>query len=509
MVSKNTGKLKEILCKSLKDLMGNEVILWDMGIDISLLQPRSILKTIHDLYPESISTIVKFDNVAGYSATLINLESVLVEEMKDLTGCRDEDVKPWLKETLRMRFSTQRPEIQGKRVRAQELQKFFLKTLREISALLQEHQRLIIIFDCNGEMSTTELKLRFSYLFNNLPKQTKIIVTKTENHQLVDDKFHYQPIDGYYWNHPIHLGQDIHFLRQRKAKELINFLTLETIVILLRLWDMSDIAVPAFKDALNLLSKFQTQFISLSSSFSLEPGYNIPVGVSDKYLAEFHLCRELMYYMYLWGNLAEAERYRSRALIAIDKSKAYDSDQAVLKSRLWGDVAQAAREDGNLDKAVQAIERQIELCKVGGYEGENYLRVIIHNLGIVQKERGQYLNALSTFKELLEIDRTDNDLSGELDALLEIGRINLELNKSRCAMDTFDRILERSQLVKNNQHMKGIALGYKAIIYLKTERLMLAKRHAQEALKIFRIVGAIDDIKKAEQLLAEIEKKFD
>ena len=340
-----------------------------------------------------------------------------------------------------------------------------------------------------------------------IPKRIYLVFLPGNYRQLRSQYLHFSMEKDYYWNHPTHLGLDLLYLQKTKSDGLVHFLTIEEVNILLRLWGLSDVAIPAIHTALEYLPNFHPRNIFVSSDESSTQNVLL-VGPRDRYEAEYRLCRELSYFYLLIGEEDKSNNFFSRAKGAIKRTKFMsDEERAIANIYLLSDTIQAAREEGNFSDAIIALKEQKRLCNLMSFPlAQKHLSVIFNNLGILYREIGNFTASLESLKTSINYAKNLDYVVENLHTSIEIARTYISMNKYDEAINSLNQALDLTQIASpQDLYNEGIILGYLGLCYLNVGQLDFASESTSKALNIFKLVGAISDEIQAEQLQGLID----
>jgi len=467
---------------------------WGILSEVHTIQPDAFIRELEDISPDSINIVIRVHREWGCSAILLEIEKQLLE----IARKNHIRLNPSLSESLQLKLSRERPELHGTRTRRSELPITLFQTINDASQ--SSKKKIIIALAANNDFMT-ELADFLSPIMNILPEKAYIfLIPILDKSPLKASQFHFRE-DNDYWKNPTWLGNDLVFFQEISTPDIVDYLTLDKVITILRLWDASDIVVPCLLSALDRIETYYPEQVLL---ITREDTVRLlaPIGPLDKHVAEYRLYRELIYFMLL-NKKTLVEEYITRAFGAIEKSASIsDQEKSIGKALIWGDIAQAAHEEGGFADALHAINQQKKLLKKAGLDakGKIALTSVIFNEALVYKDKGQPDKASAILNKLIRDAQTRGDEYDELHISLELARLFHDREEYNRARVTFIRVLE----LANDKHTRGIALGYLALIDLNTSHIQEAYENARKALAIFETVGANADADMAKQLIEHI-----
>lgn len=451
---------------------------------------NEIIKSILKYFPDSVVLKIQALKEYGKTAILLESENQLVRLSNKLT--------PNLTMQLKSHLRSNKNELVGDIPLSKEHATNFSSTLYEFVSQTGSNQKTVLFIAINDKYFADEFLDFIRPLAENLPN--KLFIYFVIGNNKLHDTLHYRMEPDYYWNHPTDLGSDLYFLSRNHPSSSIEHFTSNEISLLLRLWSLSDVAIPLGKMALQFLSQYSHQEISILLN---NEEFSFTLNNSDKYDAEYKLYRELAFHYSNTNNLEEANHCKDKALSAIDKSSVSDLVKTKYKGLVWGDCAQFEKRRSNISGAIKSLITQKSVYESDEIHFINDLAVVAHNLGVCYRVSGNYTRALVELNLSLELGRKGNELNGEINTLLELGKTYVDLKDYQNALIYFKQV--ENSLPENLDagflYMKGTALAY--IIHLNKE-LGISENLlplTEKALQIFSALGANEDMKKLRGIL--------
>lgn len=458
----------------------------DQGISIN-----EITKNILKYSPASIILRIQTLKELGKTAILLEIEKQLANLSNKLT--------PNLTLHLKTHLSASGNELSGDLPLLSEYIKYFISTLLNFCAQTGKDQKTVLFLEFDDKYFVDEFLDYIKSLVENLPNKLFVYIfvgTKGLN----GNALKYKMDPNYYWDHPTDLGSDFYFLSKSHPSSLIEHLTNNDNSLLLRLWSLSDVAIPVGEKALQFLPKYSHQELGVLLH---NEEFRFIINNTDRYEAEYKLYRELAFHYANTNNLEKANYCKNKALIAIEKSSISDMVKIKYKGLIWGDYAQFAKRNLNLSDAIEALITQKSIYKSDESYFINELSVVAYNLGVCYRASGDYEKAVTDLSLSLELGRKTNNLEAETEALLELGKTYVDLGDYKTALIQFKRI-ENSfpeKISTRLLYINGTVLAY--IVYLNKELGIPENLEllAEKAFDIFSALGADEDIKKLREIL--------
>lgn len=464
------------------------------------------IRFFHEDDGTSVNEITK--NILKYSSVSIILRiqahrelgkiAILLEIEKRLANLSNKLI-PKLTLQLKSHLSTSGNEISGDLPSISEHIKHFVSTLYNFCAQTRKDQKTFLCLEFDDKYFVDEFLDFMKSLIGNLPDKLFVYVFVGTN-KLRSNTLKYKMEPNYYWDHPTDLGSDLYFLLRNHSSSLIEHLTNNEISLLIRLWSLSDVAIPVGEKALQFLSEYSHQEIGLLLD---NQDFRFVINNADMYEAEYKLYRELAFHYANTNKIEKASYCRDMALSAIEKSRISEGAKLKYRGLIWGDYAQFARENLSLSDAIEALMNQKSIYEADKDYFISNLSVTAYNLGICYRASGDYQKAIKELNFSIDAAKRASNLSAEIEALHELGRTYVDLEDYQTALLHFRQIVNFLPEKPNTRllYIKGTTLAY--LVYLNKqlgtpENLALL---ADKAFEIFSKLGAEEDTTKLQKIL--------
>lgn len=201
----------------------------------------------------------------------------------------------------------------------------------------------------------------------------------------------------------------------------------------------------------------------------------------------------------------------------IEALRLLNSDSCSLRS--WGTekkimaiqgIAVSHTNTGDFDLALKGIGEGLELVERGRVDTCLKLHKVKERLlssrSIVQKKQGNYLSAIETLRELLELAEEHKDISGRAIYLTNIGNAYQELGEHNLAIDYIGRAIKLHEITGNRRGVAVCKLTL-ANIYNTTGRFNEARSNYIETLTELTNLGYTGHVGLVQSNLGVLEKR--
>lgn len=471
--------------------------------DNNALSVDEVTRDIIKYFPSSIVLKSKALKEFGKTAILLGIEQQISQFNKT---SRNIEASPVLTGQLKSHLNNSGKEIQGDILSSREHAQYFSLTLNRFCSQIMENQRIVLCLEFNNNDFFNEF-MEFAGLFvENLPNKLVIYIF-INNNNLSANTFNYDPNFDYYWSHPTELGNNLYFLLKNSSSSLIEHLTSNEISLLLRLWNLNDVAIPVIESALQFISNYSVNNLELIGGVER---FSVTLNNTDRFEAEGKLYRELAFHYFSIAGLETSNAYREKALDVVEKSAISSSAKIKFKGLLWGDYAQIAKESFDFIDTLRALTTQKSLYET---DKENFIKelaLVAHNLGVCYRLAGEYRKAIDELLFSLDIVKKSRDLEAEVETLLEIGKVYIDIGDHDSALFQFESIkkLLSHPYSNRSEYIQGIVLAYISTIKKALGENETAYVTAKEAISTFSRIGNKKDIEKLLEIFKDISSNF-
>lgn len=429
----------------------------------------------------------------GKTAILLEIEKQLINLSNNLV--------PNLTLQLKSHLSSSGNELLGDLPFFSEYIKYFTSTLINFCTRTGKNQKTILYLVFDDKYFLDDFLGFIKPLIENLPEKLFIYIFVSSN-KLSNSLFKYQSEPNYYWDHPTTLGSDLYFLLKNSPSALIEHLTNNEFSLLLRLWKLNDVAIPIGETVLQHLQNYSHQEISV---LFCNESINLIINNADKYEAGYKIYRELAYHYASISNLIKANHYKDKALSIVGKSSISETLKIKYNGLIWGDYARFSKTELNLNEAIKALIKQKMIYKTSKDLFINELSLTSYNLGVCYRANKNYEQAIAELSFSIDTENRANNLDGEIEALLELGKTYIDCNEYEAALLIFEKINIINPAPKSlrTEYLRGLALAYIASIKIVLGDKKNAYDIALEALDIFSRVGADKDKELLRKLIKD------
>ncbi|UCC41630.1 MAG: CHAT domain-containing protein [Candidatus Aminicenantes bacterium] len=142
---------------------------------------------------------------------------------------------------------------------------------------------------------------------------------------------------------------------------------------------------------------------------------------------------------------------------------------------------------GNYDKALEYLEEVLRIDKQ--LEDDAYVAIDLNNIGVTYQKKALHsenkddlYNALESFKESLKIARIIKDIKTEIQALTNIGMVQIDLENFPEALRYFDLGLEKADKSQDKEEIANIYVNI-GIVHSKQENFDLSIANFKKAIE--------------------------
>lgn len=186
--------------------------------------------------------------------------------------------------------------------------------------------------------------------------------------------------------------------------------------------------------------------------------------------------------------------------------KAYDQFEAIgHKLRIIGtlnNIGNVFEAQGHYDEALEYYLRSLTIY--GEIEDNSKAFVPFNNIGNIYFIKGQYNDARAYYESSLDMEKFNNDLNGQANALHNIGMVEKAMNNYDKALETFNEALSIVQETDNKRLL--------AIIYQSIAETYFAKGDMFLAYSFLRLHNQAKDSlynEESSQRIAELESAYE
>jgi len=139
----------------------------------------------------------------------------------------------------------------------------------------------------------------------------------------------------------------------------------------------------------------------------------------------------------------------------------------------------------------QSFRHNLEVCTINPRDAEAH-----YQLGLIYQQRRQYTEAISRFRQAVEID------ANELDAHFQLGRIAREQGRPQEALDHFGEVISRDDKHSQNEVWREIGATYQAVSMWEDARSALERfieRRPFDAEGLYRMASVASKLNQPDQ----------
>ena len=153
-------------------------------------------------------------------------------------------------------------------------------------------------------------------------------------------------------------------------------------------------------------------------------------------------------------------------------------------------LARSEEQLGEIEQAKQHYQKALEICPVAD---EKAKAAIIHNLAGIYANRGEIEDAITLYRQSLQLQKSIGNLPATGATFCELGRIYAKIGKIEEAIVLYQQTLKLKESIGDVQG-KAVTLHQLASIYVDKGKIDDAIALYQQSLKIFESIGDVQGI---------------
>ena len=209
------------------------------------------------------------------------------------------------------------------------------------------------------------------------------------------------------------------------------------------------------------------------------------------------------------GDYTRSETISRKAIAAAEE---WPNAPAATLATLWGNLATAQESDKKFDVAAVSFEKTLQMQRKATGEMNPAYAIVLNNQAHLFVDQGQLEKAIDNLKQSLKIRRQTlgKNHPQTATALFNLAHVQTRIGDFKAAESNGLEALKIAEASYKPGHPRiGKAHQALADLYLKTNQLALARKHALYAQTIYKKADGVDPswIEAADALLEKIEKK--